>query len=159
MNTTTRRTRRLLIGGSLTALALTGSALSLAGVANACVPNYPAMISMTITNNSDQTLYLHGSDNPYGDWVVAPQQTLAPHSTETVSASTWNSGGFGVDVTYGISGTSDEAVFFANNYGGDTNTDATRIDGANTNHLGISSNVETGAPYMDASYTIMPLLY
>lgn len=149
-----------LIAAPLAALALAGgAALAFAGTASAAIPNYPATITMTITNNTDHILSLRGADNPYGDWIVAPQQTLAPHATETVSASTWNQAGFAADVTYGISGTGDEAVFFANNYATNTSTDATRVDGANTAHLGISSQVNDASWTMTASYDLLPLLY
>ncbi|MBB3037011.1 hypothetical protein [Hoyosella altamirensis] len=151
--------RRIIIGAGLAALALTGTAVGLAGAAHAAIPDYPATITMSITNNTDHTMYLHGSDNPYGDWIQAPTQTIGPHETETVSASTWNQNGFAIDATYGISGTNSEAVYFANNYpGAQTDTQGTRIDGDNTANLGINSAVTTGAPYMVASYTLTNLL-
>ncbi|MCW4355191.1 hypothetical protein ONR57_17945 [Hoyosella sp. YIM 151337] len=113
--TSTARTqnhrRRIIIGAGLAALALTGTTAALAGTAHAAIPDYPATITMSITNNTDTTMYLHGSDNPYGDWIQAPTNTIGPHETETISASTWNQNGFAIDATYGISGTNSEAVF------------------------------------------------
>ena len=118
------------------------------------IPNYAGTVNMTITNNTNDTLELNGSDNPYGDWIVSPQSELAPGASETVSASTWNQGGFGVDVTYGDSDGS-SVVFMANNYG-QADTSGTRVDGSNPGHWVIQSVVNQGAPNMTASYTLMP---
>lgn len=119
------------------------------------IPDYSGTIKMTITNNTDATLHLDGSDNPYGDWIVSPQSELAPGASETVSASTWNQKGFGVDVTYDADNGS-SVVFMANNYAGQTDTSGTRVDGSNTSHWVVQATVDQGAPDMTASYTVMP---
>lgn len=119
------------------------------------LPNYAGTVNMTITNNTHDTLELNGSDNPYGDWIVSPQSELAPGASETVSASTWNQNGFGVDVTYGDSDGS-SVVFMANNYAGHADTSGTRVDGSNPGHWVIQSVVNQGAPNMTATYTLMP---
>ena len=152
--TIARRTR---ITVSIAALAAAGACLAAAGTAQALVPNYPATIEMRITNGSAQTLYLQGSDNPYGDWIVSPKTALGPGETETVSASTWRNGGFGLDVTYGT-GANTTAVFMANNYAGASDTDGTRIDGPNASHFDIQSSIDTGAPDMSANYLTLPPL-
>jgi hypothetical protein len=151
--------RPLLIAIPIAAVALVGAGVAFAGAAHAgTMPTTGPTIAMTITNNTDNTLYLQGSDNPYGDWIAAPQAVLAPHATEIVTASSWNPGGFAIDAAYGTAGDA-TAVFMANNYPGNATTDGTRVDGANTNRLGIQTSVDTGSPTMNASYTIMPPLW
>ena len=145
---------------TIASLATVGAAtatFAAAGTATALVPDYPATIEMTITNNTAYTMFLDSDYNAFGDWIVAPPKQLAPGATETVSASTWNRGGFDFEVTYGMSEDT-SATFVANNYGGRTDTDGTRVDGTNPLHWNIFSSVDQGSPNMIASYTILPPL-
>lgn len=135
-----------------------GGAIALStGSAYALLPNYPATIDMTITNNTRYTMHLDGSDNSYGDWIVAPPAQLEPGQSETVSASTWNQQGFGIDVRYGMSEDT-SAVFSATNYRGIPTTYGTRVEGANPLRWNVFSSVNQDAPNMSAYYTLLPPL-
>lgn len=156
MNTTTtlRRSRTAKIAAvSLATLASAGAA---AGIAHAgTMPANDVTVAMTITNNTDFPMFLQGSDNPYGEWIQAPQQTLAPHTTEIVTASTADPGGFSVDATYSITSGSG-AVFSANNYSSGSTTEGTRTTGDYANAFTIHTDISTAYPTMNASYTVSP---
>ena len=148
MRTSRMITPILVVSAAGGAIALsTGSAYALV----------PATIDMTIINNTDSTMFLDRSENSYGAWIVAPKSELEPGQSQTVSASTWNAQGFGVDVTYGMSEDT-SVVFSATNYRGIPTTYGTRVDGANPLRWNVFSSVNQDAPNMTAYYTLLPPL-
>jgi hypothetical protein len=155
MNRTTRFAALPLI-----ALAAVGTAVGAAGIANAgTLPTDGPTIAMTIRNNTNDTMYLQGSSNPYGEWIAAPRGVLAPHSTEIVTAHSRNTNGFGVDATYSVRGDA-TAVFSAYDYSynGGTNTEGTRTTGNDGRDFAISSWIDSRYPTMNVSYTLNPLM-
>ncbi|MCW4351724.1 hypothetical protein ONR57_00200 [Hoyosella sp. YIM 151337] len=154
MTTSARRSRTAKIAGiSFATLALAGAA---AGIAHAgTVPANDVTVAMTITNNTDFPMFLQGSDNPHGQWIQAPQESIAPHSSEIVTASSADPGGFGIDASYSITSGSG-AVFTANNYSSGATTDGTHTTGDYGDAFTIHTNVSTGYPTMNATYAVQP---
>jgi hypothetical protein len=150
---------RLLVGVPLAALALAGTAaVGTAGFAQAQPPtSHQQTITMTITNNSDRTLYLSGSDNPDGQWVSAPKATLAPNTSQVVTA-TSDTDGFSVYVTYGIGrvGTH-QVVFIANSHHSGADTDGTRAvgpTGRTSRNYSVDSTASKGAATVSADFVV-----
>lgn len=155
MNTTTTSTstrRRLLIGAPLAALAVLGAGIGMAGLANAgTLPTNGDTVAMTIYNNTDQTMYLNSMSNPQGDWIAAPQNTLAPNSHEIVTAA--GSGpSMSVSVDYSIGGGAHHAVFSANQAPYSANTDGTGIMGGAGAGYDLSTHIDSGNPAMNVGY-------
>jgi hypothetical protein len=144
----------------LIALATVGTAVGAVGAATAgTLPTDGPTIAMTIRNNSNETMFLQGSSNPYGEWIQAPRGVLAPHSTEIVTAHSRNHDGFGVDATYSVRGDA-TAVFSAYDYSynGGTNTEGTRTTGNDGRGFDISSWIDSSYPTMNVSYTLNPIM-
>ncbi len=139
---------------SIAGLAALGVAVGAAGVANAgTMPTTGPTVAMTIYNNTGQPMDLVGSDNPYGQWISGPRAVLEPGGTEIVTATTSSAGGFGIDVTYALPGDA-RAVFMANNYGFQADTNGTRMDGRDASYYGIHTNVDSRFPAMNSGYNI-----
>ena len=55
---------------AITALAAGALTLGLSGIASAgTLPTTGNSITMTISNDTEQTIHLEGADNPYGQWM------------------------------------------------------------------------------------------
>ncbi len=55
---------------AITALAAGALTLGLSGIASAgTLPTTGNSITMTISNDTEQTIHLKGADNPYGQWM------------------------------------------------------------------------------------------
>jgi len=140
---------------SVAALAGVGLAFGAAGIANAgTMPMTGNSIAMTIRNDTGQDMVLQGSDNPYGQWIHAPNATLRPGQSEIVTASNNDPSGLGVDVTYSLPGNA-QAVFMANDYPGGTDTSGTRMTGPDGRFYTVRSTVDTGFPTMNAAYSLV----
>ncbi len=151
MNTKTR----VLIATPLVGLAAVGGCLALSGVANAgTLPMNGNTVAMTIYNNTNQTMTLTGDYTDSGDFIAAPQQTLAPHSSEIVTASTANWNALTAIVNYGLPNTNTIVTFQANNTTTGANTDGTTINGTRAWHYNVSSQTDTGFPNMNAAYYV-----
>lgn len=142
-----------LLAAGITALAVTGLALGAAGVANAgTLPTTGNTIAMTVANDTDQTIYLQGADNPYGTWIAAPPQSVAPHSSRIITAANNDPRGLGVDATYSLPDGSGTVVFMANDYSSSTDIDGTRTTGPHAGHYSVSSWIDTNYPNMNVAY-------
>jgi hypothetical protein len=166
MNTTTdqastaqtspSRSRRLLLAVPLAALALVGAGVGFAGLAHAgTMPGNGASIAMTIHNDTDQTMTLSGDYTDTGDFLAAPQQTLAPGATEIVTAASPGFNGMVATVNYSLPNAT-YVTFNANDNMGGANTDGTTVNGYNAHLFTTTSTIDTGFPTMNASYSIHP---
>ena len=103
---------------------------------------------MTISNDTEQTIHLEGADNPYGQWMQSPRQSLAPHETEIVTAYNQDPRGLTVDVVYSTPD-GGQAVFMANDYP-QFDTDGTRT--TDPDHYFISSYIDGYYPNLSVGY-------
>ncbi|CAM3844227.1 hypothetical protein [Smaragdicoccus niigatensis] len=149
---------KTLIATPLIGLAVIGAGIGAAGIASAgTLPTNGNTIAMTIYNSTDQTMTLTGDYTSAGDFIAGPQETLAPHSSEIVTASVDNFGGLTAVVNYGVPDTNTIVTFQANNNAGAASTDGTQIGGTHHNRYDVMTNVDTGFPTMNAVYTIFPV--
>lgn len=141
---------------ALAALACT-AAVSLAAPATASSETLPTdvpTIAMTIENDSDAPMVFGTETNPYGQWVDEPVTVVPARTTQTLTASSPDRRGFGVQVTYTMPGSA-TAVLMANNYGtGAANADGTRIDGDNRHGYRVEARVDDGYPFMNVTFTV-----
>ena len=148
---------KTLIANPLIGLAVVGAGFAAAGIANAgTLPMNGDTIAMTIYNNTNQTMTLTGDYTSAGDFIAAPQQTLAPFSSEIVTASAANWDGLTAVVNYGVPDTNTIVTFQANNDGQGATTDGTQVNGYFAHRFDVSSNIDTAFPNMNASFTIAP---
>ncbi|MBF0662042.1 hypothetical protein [Rhodococcus sp. (in: high G+C Gram-positive bacteria)] len=113
-------------------------------------------ITVTIRNETDAPMVLTSKDNPYGSWVDEPATVVPARSSETVSASSSDRRGFGVQVDYTMPGDA-TVTLMANNYGtGVANGDGTHIDGANRHGYAVEARVDAGYPFMAADFAVAP---
>lgn len=152
-----RSRRRLLVGIPLAGLALIGAGVGFAGIANAgTMPGNGASIAMTISNDTDQTMTLSGTYTDTGDFISAPRQTLAPHTTEIVTAASPGFNGMNATVNY-VLPNSTYVTFTANDSMNGANTDGTSVNGYNAHYFTTSSHIDTGFPTMNVSYSVHPI--
>lgn len=157
MSTTTLR--RIVLT-SIAAGAAVATMAGFAGIASAStLPSNAPTTAMTITNDTNNTLWFVGSRNPDGSWIAAPHN-LAPHQTETVTAMSNNTTPiFPVNAAFAIGTTGDVAHFDSvNSYMGDS-TDSTKVTGPtgiDYDH-GLQAQIVTGAPALNASYILAPM--
>ncbi|MFH5227805.1 hypothetical protein [Antrihabitans spumae] len=157
MNTTNRR--RLILA-PLAATAAIATMVGVAGVASAgTLPTNAPTTAMTITNDTNQTLWLASSTNPYGSWIAGPHRTLAPHETEIVTAESNNSTPvFPLEVSYGYGSLGAVANFVStNDYMGAT-TNGSGVTGHNVQNFDVQTSIASGAPAMNASYILAPIM-
>ena len=157
---TTTTTRRRIALTAIAGTAVIATMAGFAGIASAgTLPTDAPTTAMTITNQTNQTLWLANSDNPYGSWIAAPQQSLAPGQTEIVTAVSNNSTPvFPITVSYGFGTIGDVANFVStNDYMGAT-TDGSGITGYNNQNLDVQTSVDSGAPAVNASYILAPMM-
>jgi hypothetical protein len=156
---TTKTTRRILIG-SIAATAAVAAMAGMAGTASAgTLPTNAPTTAMTITNQTNQTLWLTNSDNPYGSWIAGPQQSLAPGATEIVTAVSNNTTPvFPVSVSYGFGSLGGVANFVSSNSYMGATTDGSGVSGYNVQNFGVQTSVDSGAPTMNASYILAPMM-
>lgn len=145
---------KTLVATPLIGLALIGAGIGAAGIANAAPLTDGNTVSMTIFNNTNQTMNLQDAETSSGDFVYVPQQSLAPHTSEVVTASSSDASGFAVTVSYGLPDSSSVATFKANDNQSGANTDGTGVTGQFANVFSINSNVVAGFPSMNATYTL-----
>ncbi len=118
------------------------------------LPDDGPTITMTVTNHTDAPMIYSGDSNEYGQWVDKPATVIAANATTTISAVASDRRGFGLQVTYTMPGDA-HVTLMSNNYGtGPANADGTRVDGGNQHGYSIASHVETGFPFMKATYTV-----
>ncbi|MHA4848240.1 hypothetical protein L1080_001700 [Rhodococcus sp. MSC1_016] len=152
MRTPTRRRVALFFALPATVLTVAGLAVAASGVATAgTMPTSGPTIAMTISNDTDLPMVLAGSSNPYGQWIQAPSDYLAPHSSQIVKAFSNDPNGVEVDATYSLPGGA-QAVFSADNYSNTTDVDGTRVDADFGHAYGISSWIDSGYPNMNVGY-------
>ncbi|CAM3655732.1 hypothetical protein [Smaragdicoccus niigatensis] len=148
---------KTLIATPLIGLAVIGAGIGAAGIASAgTLPTDGNTIAMTIYNDTDQTMTLTGDYTSSGDFIAAPQDTLAPHSSEIVTASVTDWDGFTAVVNYGVPNTNTIATFEANNTPQGASTDGTQVGGYFAHRYDLSSNIDSAFPNMNASFTIAP---
>ncbi|MCD2153137.1 MAG: hypothetical protein K0Q46_1950 [Rhodococcus erythropolis] len=134
---------------AITALAAGALTLGLSGIASAgTLPTTGNTITMTISNDTEQTIHLEGADNPYGQWMQSPRQSLAPHETEIVTAYNQDPRGLTVGLVYSTPG-GGQAVFMANDYP-QFDTDGTRT--TDPDHYFISSYIDGYYPNLSVGY-------
>ena len=118
------------------------------------LPTDGPTISVTIRNDTDAPMVLTTKDNPYGTWVDEPATVIPARSTETVSASSTDRRGFGIQIDYTMPGDASVALM-ANNYGtGVANGDGTHIEGANRHGFAVATTVHDGYPFMTADFAV-----
>lgn len=118
------------------------------------LPTDVPTVSITVRNDTDAPLVLAGTVNQFGTWVDEAATVVSAHGVETISAASLDRRGFGVQITYTMPGDA-RVVFMTNDYGtGPANTDGTRIDGDNRHGYAVDSTVDTGFPYMTATFTV-----
>lgn len=141
------------LAAGFTTLAIAGLALGATGIASAgTLPTTGNTIAMTVANDTNQTIYLQGSDNPYGNWIAGPPQSVSPHSSRIITATNNDPRGLGVDVTYSLPDGTGTAVFMANDYPNSTDIDGTRTTGPDAGRFSISSWIDTTYPDMNVTY-------
>ncbi|CAM3844450.1 hypothetical protein [Smaragdicoccus niigatensis] len=148
---------KTLIATPLIGLAVIGAGIGAAGIASAgTLPTNGNTIAMTIYNSTDQTMTLTGDYTSAGDFIAGPQETLAPHSSEIVTAAVDNFGGLTAVVNYGVPDTNTIVTFQANNSAQGATTDGTTVGGVHARRYDVSTTIDTGVPTMNVAYTIAP---
>ncbi|WP_435278104.1 hypothetical protein [Rhodococcus yananensis] len=118
------------------------------------LPTDVPTITMTVRNDTDAPMVLSGVVNQFGSWVDEASTVVSARTTETISAASTDRRGFGVQVSYTMPGDA-RVVLMTSDYGtGPANTDGTRIDGGNQHGYAVASTVDTGFPYMTATFTV-----
>lgn len=118
------------------------------------LPTDGPSITLTIRNDTDAPMVLTSTENLYGTWVDEPATVVPARSTETISASSTDRRGFGIQIDYTMPGDATVALM-ANNYGtGVANGDGTHIAGANRHGFGVATTVEDGYPFMTADFVV-----
>lgn len=146
----THRIRALAAGAFAAAVALTGPTTAGADTLPTDVPT----ITMTVRNDTDSPMVLAGVVNQYGRWVDGAASVIAAKTTETITASSDDGRGFGVQVTYTMPGDA-AVVMMANNHGtGPANTDGTRVNGTNHHRYAVTSAIGAGYPFMTTTFTV-----
>jgi hypothetical protein len=146
---------KTLVATPLIGLAVIGAGIGAAGIANAgTLPMNGNTVAMTIYNNTDQTLNLTGDYTSAGDFIAGPQQTLAPWTSEIVTASADNFDGLTAVVNYGVADTNTIVTFQANNDWNGATADGTQVNGYFAHRYDVSSTIDTGVPNMNVAYTL-----
>ena len=144
-------TRRIFVAAPLIGLAVLGGAgLATAGT----LPTDGDTIAMTITNNTGTTMTLTGDYTNSGDFISGPRQSLAPGQSEIVTASTKGFDGLTAVVNYGLPDTNTIVTFEANNTPNGATAEGTSINGIHAGSYGYTSSIDTGAPNMNAAYSV-----
>ncbi len=159
MNTTSIRRRRLIIV-PIAAAAAIGTMVGMAGIASAgTLPTDSPTTAMTITNDTNQTMWLANSNNPYGSWIATPRQSLAPHASEIVTAvSNKSTPVFPISISYAYGSLGAVANFVStNDYMGAT-TNGSGVTGYNVQNYDVQTSIESGAPAVNASYILAPMM-
>ena len=150
-----KTTRRILIAAPLIGLAVLGVGVGLAHAGT--LPTSGSTVAMTIRNDTDQVMTLNANVTTSGDFIAAPQATLAPHSSEIVTASSTNHDGFATVVNYSLTPKTD-VTFEANNLPSGANTVGTVINDP-AHYFTTSSSMDSGHPAMNASYSVHPIVH
>lgn len=158
--TTTTKSRRRIIYTAIAGTAVVATMAGFAGIASAgTLPTNAPTTAMTITNQTNQTLWLANSDNPYGSWIAAPHQSLAPGQTEIVTAVSNNTTPvFPITVSYAYGTVGSVANFVSTNSYMGAGTDGSGVTGPNVTNLGVQTSVDSGAPAVNASYILAPMM-
>ncbi|NMN97190.1 hypothetical protein [Antrihabitans stalactiti] len=157
---TTTSIRRRLILAPLAATAALATMVGVAGIASAgTLPTNAPTTTMSITNDTDQTMWLTNSNNPYGSFIAGPRQSLAPHATEIVTAVSNNTTPvFPINISYGYGSLGAVANFVStNDYMGAT-TNGSGVSGYNVQNYGVQTTIDSGAPTVNASYILAPMM-
>ncbi|MBJ8343865.1 hypothetical protein [Antrihabitans sp. YC2-6] len=151
---------RRLVFVPIAATAALATMVGVAGVASAgTLPSGSPTTAMTITNDTNQTMWLASSNNPYGSWIAAPHQSLAPHETEIVTAvSNGSTPVFPINISYAYGSLGSVANFVStNDYSGAT-TDGSGVTGNNVQNYDVQTSIDSGPPAVNASYILAPMM-
>lgn len=151
---------RRLILVPLAAAAALATTVGVAGIASAgTLPTGAPTTAMTITNDTNQTMWLAKSNNPYGSWIAAPRQSLAPHASEIVTAVSNNTTPvFPISISYAYGSLGAVANFVStNDYMGAT-TNGSGVTGYNVQNFGVQTTIDSGSPAVNASYILAPMM-
>ena len=150
-NVKTRTLAALAATGIAAGLIAGGAGLASAGTVPVTHPGEPS-VAMTLTNHTNQTEWLASATPGSGQWVQAPQRTLAPGACETVVSVAPNSSSETVFVNYRIGAFGPTATYNLENVRGDVNTDMTGTSGG---HYFINSpQISTGYPNVNVGYDL-----
>src|SRR5690606_33524522 len=99
-------------------------------------------------------MVLTSTENLYGTWVDEPATVVPARSTDTVSASSTDRRGFGIQIDYTMPGDA-TVVFIGNNYGtGVANVDGTHVAGVNRHGYAVAATAGDEYPYMTADFVV-----
>ncbi|MCE5291270.1 MAG: hypothetical protein LLG14_18810 [Nocardiaceae bacterium] len=158
-NTRMSPRRHLLLGVSFVGIAIVGTGLGFVATAHAgTLPTDGDTVAMTIHNNTDQTMTLAAQYTNVGDFIAAPQQVLAPHTSEIVTASSHNHDRMAAVMSYQLPDHT-VVVFEANNLPDGANTTGTVTAGPSAGQYAIATSLDTGFPNLNASYTVQPTMF
>ena len=151
MKTTTR-----IATATLGLAAATGIALGAAGAAHAGTlpitrPGEPT-VAMTITNHTDKPEYLQGANADGGQWVNAPQHTLYPGATETITAAAPFTNHLDVNAIYRIGLFGPTANYQLTNHPHNVTTAMSSIWGPHAQNYWMNNHIDTGYPQVNVGF-------
>ncbi|CAM3721464.1 hypothetical protein [Smaragdicoccus niigatensis] len=146
--------RHLILGVSFVGIAIVGTGLGFVATAHAgTLPMDGDTVAMTISNDTDQPMTLAAQYTNVGDFIAAPQQILAPHTSEIVTASNAGYDRMAAVMSYQLPDHT-VVVFEANDFSDGANTTGTVTAGPSADHYQIATSLDTGFPNLNASYTL-----
>ncbi|CAM3661679.1 hypothetical protein [Smaragdicoccus niigatensis] len=155
----TTSTRRRIVFSAIAGTAVVATMAGLSGVATAgTLPTDVPTTAMTITNNTGHALTIDDANIPYGYWIAAPRESLAPGQTEIITGASNNRAPvFPISISYQMDTNTIVKFVSTNDYMG-ANTDGSNVSGPGASTYTVQSTIDTGAPNVNASYVLSPLV-
>lgn len=154
MKTSHRITAALAGLGAATAIGFGLSGTANAGTMPITRPGEPT-VAMTITNHTNHTEYLVGSTpDTGGQWVNAPQRTLAPGATEIVKAVAPFANQLTVNAQYRVGLGGPIANYEIHDSAHNVNTTFTGVSGTKAGNYWINTHVSSHYPNANVGYDL-----